>query len=88
MARPLRIEFPGGLFHVTSRRDRREPSYLADADRLQTSRAGLTFCLFQLMQAKDKTPSAPSIRRFAVHQVLKRLDAVPVRCADGVEAFL
>jgi putative transposase len=46
MARPLRIELPGGLFPVTSRRDRREPSYLEDADRLQTSRAGLTFCLF------------------------------------------
>ena len=24
MARPLRIEFPGGLYHVTSRGDRRE----------------------------------------------------------------
>lgn len=35
MARPLRIEFPGGLFHVTSRGDRREPIYLTDADRAQ-----------------------------------------------------
>ncbi|NEV65280.1 transposase, partial [Thiorhodococcus minor] len=25
MARPLRIEFPGALYHVTSRGDRREP---------------------------------------------------------------
>jgi putative transposase len=33
MARPLRIEFPGGLFHVTSRGDRREDIYLNDADR-------------------------------------------------------
>jgi putative transposase len=35
MARPLRIEIPGGLFHVTSRGDRREPIYLRDADRRQ-----------------------------------------------------
>jgi REP element-mobilizing transposase RayT len=33
MARPLRIEFPGGLYHVTSRGDRREAIYLSDADR-------------------------------------------------------
>ncbi|MGG7056547.1 REP-associated tyrosine transposase, partial [Nitrosomonas sp. ANs5] len=34
MARPLRIEFPGGLYHVTSRGDRREEIYLDDADRI------------------------------------------------------
>src|SRR3990170_1428331 len=33
MARPLRIEFPGALYHVTSRGDRREPIYEDDADR-------------------------------------------------------
>ena len=33
MARPLRIEFPGGLYHVTARGDRREDIYLCDADR-------------------------------------------------------
>ncbi len=33
MARPLRIEFPGGLYHVTSRGDRREDIYLNDDDR-------------------------------------------------------
>jgi len=35
MSRPLRIEVPGGLFHVTSRGDRREAIYLDDADRQQ-----------------------------------------------------
>ncbi len=35
MARPLRIEFPGGLYHVTSRGDHREDIYLSDADRQQ-----------------------------------------------------
>lgn len=33
MARPLRIEFQGALFHVTSRGDRREPIYEDDEDR-------------------------------------------------------
>ena len=33
MARPLRIEFSGGLYHVTARGDRREAIYLTDADR-------------------------------------------------------
>lgn len=34
MARPLRIELAGGLYHVTSRGDRREDIYLDDEDRL------------------------------------------------------
>jgi putative transposase len=33
MSRPLRIEFPGAVYHVTSRGDRREPIYHDDADR-------------------------------------------------------
>jgi len=33
MARPLRIEFPGAVYHVTSRGDGREDIYLADEDR-------------------------------------------------------
>ena len=35
MSRPLRIELAGGLYHVTSRGDRREAIYFSDADRLQ-----------------------------------------------------
>ncbi len=35
MARPLRIEFEGALYHVTSRGDRREAIYEDDADRAQ-----------------------------------------------------
>jgi putative transposase len=34
MARPLRIEFPGAIYHVTSRGDRREAIYGDDDDRL------------------------------------------------------
>ncbi|MCX6016397.1 MAG: transposase, partial [Chloroflexales bacterium] len=33
MSRPLRIEFPGAIYHVTSRGDRREPIYKDDVDR-------------------------------------------------------
>jgi REP element-mobilizing transposase RayT len=34
MSRPLRIELAGGLYHVTSRGNRREDIYMGDADRL------------------------------------------------------
>ena len=33
MSRPLRIEFPGTVYHVTSRGDRREPIYRDGEDR-------------------------------------------------------
>lgn len=33
MARPLRIEFPGAVYHVTSRGNRREPIFADDTDR-------------------------------------------------------
>ena len=35
MARPLRIEFAGALYHVTSRGDRREPIFEDDEDRVK-----------------------------------------------------
>ena len=34
MARPLGIELAGGLYHVTSRGERREAIFLDDADHL------------------------------------------------------
>lgn len=34
MARPLRIEFPGAVYHVTARGDRQAPIFEDDADRL------------------------------------------------------
>ncbi|WP_133129037.1 transposase [Legionella nagasakiensis] len=33
MARPLRIEYPGAVYHVTSRGDRKENIYLSDKDK-------------------------------------------------------
>jgi len=35
MSRPLRIEFPGALYHVTSRGDRKEDIYEDDLDRIR-----------------------------------------------------
>jgi putative transposase len=35
MSRPLRLEFPGAVYHLTSRGDRREPIYRDDEDRRQ-----------------------------------------------------
>jgi putative transposase len=35
MARPLRLEYPGAIYHVTSRGDRREPIYEDDQVRIQ-----------------------------------------------------
>jgi REP element-mobilizing transposase RayT len=34
MARPLRIEFAGALYHVTARGDRQENIFVTDADRI------------------------------------------------------
>ena len=34
LARPLRIEFPGGVYHITSRGNGREAIFLTEADRV------------------------------------------------------
>jgi REP element-mobilizing transposase RayT len=34
MARKLRVQYPGAVYHVMSRGDRREPIYADDQDRL------------------------------------------------------
>ena len=48
MSRPLRIEFPGAVYHVTSRGDRREPIFVDDTDR-----AALLTVLAQDMERFD-----------------------------------
>ncbi len=35
MARPLRIEFPGALYHVTSRGNAQDTIFLSDTNRLK-----------------------------------------------------
>jgi putative transposase len=44
MARPLRLEFPGALYHVTSRGDRREDIYEDDDDRRAFLSTLKSFC--------------------------------------------
>ena len=44
MARPLRIEYAGALYHVTSRGDRQENIYESDDDR-DNFRGRLEFCV-------------------------------------------
>ena len=46
MSRPLRLEFPDAVYHVTSRGDRREPIYRDDADRID--------CLAVIAQAMER----------------------------------
>jgi REP element-mobilizing transposase RayT len=48
MSRPLRIEFPGAVYHVTSRGDRREDIFADDADR-----SALRLVLEQALQRFD-----------------------------------
>ncbi|MCF6211301.1 MAG: transposase [Gammaproteobacteria bacterium] len=44
MARPLRLEFAGALYHVTSRGDRQEDIYLDDGDRVAWIEVLATVC--------------------------------------------
>lgn len=48
MARPLRIELPGAIYHVTSQGDRREPIVMDDGDR-----EGLLIVLGQALHRFD-----------------------------------
>jgi hypothetical protein len=41
MSRPLRIEFPGAAFHLTSRGDRREPIYGSNGGVIGTNATNL-----------------------------------------------
>ena len=42
MSRPLRIEIPGAVYHVTLREDRREPTFRDDEDRVMFLAFSLT----------------------------------------------
>ena len=45
MSRPLRIEFPGAVYHVTSRGDRRESIFADDEDRESRVNRGVPWLL-------------------------------------------
>lgn len=66
MSRPLRLEFPGALYHVTSRGDRREPIVEDDTDR----RAWLAV-LAQALERFDATVFAYCLMDNHYHVVLQ-----------------
>ena|SRR6266480_4193067 len=41
MARKLRVQYPGAIYHVMNRGDRREPIFKDDADEQKTERLGV-----------------------------------------------
>jgi putative transposase len=55
MARPLRLEFPSALYHVTSRGDGREDIYLSDVDRAAwltvLGQVCVRFCAFRRIRS-------------------------------------
>ena len=65
MARPLRIEFPGAIYHVTSRGDRREPIFEDDEDRLN-----FLAVIEQAMQRFDAVALAYCLRDNHYHFVI------------------
>jgi REP element-mobilizing transposase RayT len=78
MSRPLRIEFAGALYHVTSRGDRREPIFDDDADRadlLDTFSQGLArfdaaclaYCLMGNHYHLVVRTNQPNLSRFMRH---------------------
>ncbi|GAB4491224.1 MAG: hypothetical protein OHK006_24930 [Thermodesulfovibrionales bacterium] len=48
MARPIRIEYDGAVYHVTSRGNARKPIFEEDADRIETPDANLSKGMRQL----------------------------------------
>jgi putative transposase len=59
MARPLRLEFPGAIYHINSRGARQEAIYEDDADRQQWLDILSRVCERYVIW-KDLTPLLPS----------------------------
>ena len=70
MARPLRLEFPGALYHVTSRGNRQENIYLDDVDR-----SGFLAVLGNVCDRFQWTLHAYCLMTNHYHLVLETVDA-------------
>ena len=66
MARSLRIELAGGLYHVTSRGDRREDIYLSEEDRADWLKVVGEVC------ARFNWRKMRTSIKFSVHHNLRR----------------
>ena len=75
MARPLRIEFPGALYHVTSRGDRQEKIYREDDDR-----RGFLRILGQVAERFDARVLAYCLMGNHYHLVMQTRQANLSRC--------
>ncbi|RPI65744.1 MAG: hypothetical protein EHM38_11250 [Geobacteraceae bacterium] len=74
MSRPLRIELAGGLYHVTSRGDRREAIYGNDQDRidwLEDNRGQNTVCSESRIKIRltSGSPTTPASARSSEHDL-------------------
>jgi|CXWL01.1.fsa_nt_gi hypothetical protein len=78
MARPLRIEFPGALYHVTARGNARQDLFLDDEDRQQ-----FLTVLAPGLQDKRLLKEIPRRQRFAARPTLSQLFGARTR-ADRV----
>lgn len=78
MSRPIWLEFPGAVYHVTSRGDRREPIYRDDEDRLaqlsviaqaaeRFDAQVLAYCLMGIHYHPVLRTRAASLSRFVRH---------------------
>ena len=86
MARPLRIELAGGLYHVTSRGDRRENIYFSDEDRLKWLE--LRGCLQTVQLAvsyvvPNEQPLPSGCRNALMQDLTRRSDPAHMRSRTG-----
>jgi hypothetical protein len=72
MARPLRIELAGGLYHVTSRGDRREAIYCNDEDR-QAWLALMYHAIHSFIDSISASLSSSRFARYASDSFLNRV---------------
>jgi hypothetical protein len=66
MARKLRVQYPGAVYHVLNRGDRREPSFKADADR------ALLLDILALTEAELKRRRKGDAKKLQVARLLRR----------------
>ncbi|MDB6018186.1 MAG: hypothetical protein JWR19_2675 [Pedosphaera sp.] len=60
MARKLRDQYPGAVYHVLNRGDRREPIFQADADRALFLATPVQACAKTRWQVAGRLPDAQS----------------------------
>lgn len=70
MGRPLRIEYPGALYHITSRGNERKDIFLADEDRRE--------CLDMLAEYHERYGIL--LHSYVLMLIRKRVERVRLDC--------